>query len=346
LENLPTFNDIDENVSEDWLVDGLIPRGAITIMYGKGGLGKSHIVYLIGKCVVEGTEFFGRETKTCPVYYLDFENPASVQAHIKKICGGSNVILWGLKSKLGSPPRFDTKKEWEIYKTFPPGLIIIDTLRACNLLDTNSDKDMALIMTRFKELWACGHTVIVLLHTTKADERQWKGNTVIQDLSDNMVALFKVKQAGEITEDLTDDPNRPKLLFLGNILDEKSRFRKSKMYINFDPEHTIEAIDDPDRPSLLDINQRFWDWVGNENKEKGRKLEVAEYPNRTQFEKMVTGWGYTQGKAKKLVSKGKELRYWGFNEVKTKRETHHYYYPKISRQFANVGQTSVDLSDV
>jgi len=242
-------------------------------------------------------------------------------------------------------PRFDTK-EWEIYKTLPPGLIIIDTLRACTLLDTNADKDMALIMSRFKELWACGHTIIVLLHTTKADDRQWKGNTVIRDLSDHMIALFRVKQAGETEEDQTDDPNKPKLLFLGNILDEKSRFRKSLMYINFDPEHIVEAADDPDRPLLKDINQKFWDWVENEKKEKGRALEWREYPNRTLFEKMVAGWGYTKSKAKSLITKGKKLGYWGDNPETIKRETHHYYYPKDPRRLADVRQTSVDLTDV
>jgi hypothetical protein len=330
-DQLPTFDDIDENVTEDWLIEGILPRQAIIVEYGKRGLGKSHVTYHAAKHVAEGEDWLGLKVKQCPVYYIDRENPPVVRAHIKKICGGSCVRYWGLDSELGIPPRLDSP-QWEIYKTLSPGLIIFDTLRAFVEKDTTNDTDMAIVMNRLKELWAMGHTVVILLHTLKANDRMWKGNTVILDLADHTLALFRVKSQGEITEDETEeDPNKPKLLFLGCLPDEKSRFRKASIYLNFDPAVGINSAGDPDAPTLRQLHQRFVDWVENEQKSKGRKLELAEYPNRDGFEQMIVAWGFTQNKARKLIPKGFSLGYWGMQEMKSKGQPHHHYYPNLKR---------------
>jgi hypothetical protein len=332
LESIPTFNDIPDDVAEDWLVEDLIPRRAITVLYGKRGLGKSHIIYLLGKCVEEGIPFLGHEVKQSPVYYMDFENPLPVRAHIKKVCGGSNVKLWALDNEKGPPPRLDSKG-WEVYKSFPPGFLIFDTFRASQQKNTQDDTDMTIIMNRLKELWAKGFTVVILLHTLKLDDKMWKGNTVILDLADHTLALFKVKSPGEMSEAEDDDePNKPKLLFFGCLPDEKSRFRKSNMYLLYDPEKGISSTDNPDQPLLNQILDRFNDWVFNKKKEMGRELEPQEYPNRETFEKLIVEWmSISSKKAGGLIPKGLNSKLWNRDEIKIGRVKHHFYFPLIVR---------------
>jgi hypothetical protein len=331
LDAIPTFNDIPDNVDEDWLVEGLIPRGAITVLYGKRGLAKSHLIYDIGKCVAEGIPFLGHDVKQAPVYYIDFENPLPVRSHMKKISGGSGVKVWALDNKMGPPPRLDSK-DWEVYKSFPPGLVIYDTFRASQQKNTQDDTDMTVIMNRLKELWAKGFTVVILLHTLKLDDRMWKGNTVIFDLSDHSLALFKVKSPGEMSEaEDDDDPNKPKLLFFGCLPDEKSRFRKSNMYLVYDPEKGFSSADNPDQLLLNQILDRFNDWVFNEKKNKGRDLEPQEYPNRETFEKCIVEWMKIKpNKARGLIPKGLN-KFWRKDEVRISSVTYHFYFPLIVR---------------
>ena len=129
-ESLPTVADLQPSVTT-WLVDEIIPFKAITIFHGSGGLGKSHIVWYLGNCVAEGKPFLGHTVKQCPVYYIDYENPSAVEV------GDHNDP--GFKMKFGDntmkvypsdllPPKLDSK-EWVIYKSFPPGLFIFDSLK-------------------------------------------------------------------------------------------------------------------------------------------------------------------------------------------------------------------------
>jgi hypothetical protein len=251
---------------------------------------------------------------------------------MKKISGGSGVRVWALDNEKGPPPRLDSK-DWEVYKSFPPGLIIFDTFRASNQKNTQDDTDMTIIMNRLKELWAKGFTVVILLHTLKLDDRMWKGNTVIFDLSDHTLAMFKVKNPGELSEDENqDEPNKPKLLFFGCLPDEKSRFRKSNMYLLYDPEKGISSADNPDHPTLNKILDHFNEWVFNRKQELGRDLEPQEYPNRETFEKLITEWmEISSKKAGSLIPKGLK-KFWDKDEKKIGRVTHHFYFPLIRRE--------------
>ena len=89
--------------------------------------------------------------------------------------------------------RFDSD-EWEIYKSFPPGLFIIDSLRSSHLLEENSSKDASFIMGRFKEIRALGNTIILIHHENKAGG--YRGTTAWFDLSDHILKFSRVKALG------------------------------------------------------------------------------------------------------------------------------------------------------
>lgn len=328
--NLPTFNDIDETQKTDWLVEDFIPAKAITVFYGRGGLGKSHLAYLIGKCVEEGQPFFGHETKKQPVYYIDFENPPAVLGHLKRACGSSNVKVWTLNNPMGPPPRFDSKS-WEVYKKLPPGLLIIDTFRAAQESNTNDDKDMTIIMNRIKELWAhSGHTILLLLHTLKADKKMWKGNTVIMDLSDHSLALFQVQEIGETEEEDIWSLNQTKLLYFGTEIGEKSRFEKSAMYLWFDPNNEsgecFRKASDPRTEKLKWIYSEFEGWIKSKTEELGRPPEPTEYPNQKAFQELIVKWtGVGKLSVLNLIKRGERQKFWTKDDTGKGKSS--YYFP-------------------
>jgi hypothetical protein len=139
--------------------------------------------------------------------------------------------VWHLSNSL-LPPRLDSKEDWKLYKALFPGLLIIDTLRSAQLLDENSSKDMALIMNRLKELREFGHTILLIHHAPKANERTYKGSTAISDLSDHCLVLERVREVGS-EETVDDDEDNDLPLRLG--VRGKTRFAASSIFLRFDP---------------------------------------------------------------------------------------------------------------
>ncbi len=326
LDALPTFNDLDPDKKIEWKVEGLIPGKAITSIFGISGIGKTHLIYLMGKCVIRGNDFFGLKTEQAPVYYLDYENPEDVRCHVVKICGGSAVKMWALDSPVGSPPKLD-KKGWEILKEFPPGLIIVDSFRACQLKNTTEDTDAAFIMDRLKQLWACGHTIIIILHTLKGEARKWKGNQVVMDLSDNCLALYQVREIGsdEEIEDEGDELNSPKLLYFGNLKNEKSRYGKQRIYVRYDPKSGITKAESPTKQILKEIQSKFYEWQDAREKELERKLTMDDSPNTEQFAELIKGWGFNG--PRKLIKMGLEQGRWDRDKNDGKKGKPAYFFP-------------------
>jgi len=55
------------------IVAGLMPEGALTILFGDGGLGKSYLALYLATCVALGISFADRPVEKGPVLYVDAE---------------------------------------------------------------------------------------------------------------------------------------------------------------------------------------------------------------------------------------------------------------------------------
>ncbi|MEE8171111.1 MAG: AAA family ATPase [Phycisphaerae bacterium] len=58
----------------DWIVDGLLPVGGLSILAGKPKAGKSTLARCIALSVARGESVLGRSTVACPVIYLGHED--------------------------------------------------------------------------------------------------------------------------------------------------------------------------------------------------------------------------------------------------------------------------------
>jgi hypothetical protein len=332
---LPTFEDVDEDATDTWIVGDVLPADSITCLYGKGGLGKSHIVYDLGKAVQAGEMWRGHETKKMNVLYLDYEMTENRRGHIKKACGNSQIKIWATvtpNKNLPPPPQINGD-DFEILKGFPPCLIIFDTLRAATNKNLQDDTEASELMNKLKELCAAGHTIILLLHTLKLKDRQWKGNQVIMDLSDHCLGLFKVKSKGDIEEDTSedDDPNEPSLLFFGTLPDDKSRYPKQKTYLFFNPsnekEGAVTLAKDPKETLLEKAQEILANHINTLD-----SSNMLTYPNKTAFVKLLQeGLGVGDkklgiNKARKLVDSGEKLKLWATDEVPGEKGKPHTYY--------------------
>jgi hypothetical protein len=282
-----------------WVVKNLIPEQGICLLHSIGGVGKTYLMYKIGNAVAEGELFFGLEVQKMNVYYVDFENPLpEISNRMKKLGGSENLKIWHLGHD-PQPVRFDAD-EWGIYKTFPPGLFIIDSLRSSHLLEENSSQDAAFIMARHKEIRALGNTIILIHHENKGGG--YRGSTAWFDLSDHILKFCRVKAIGSDEDAQEEDLNLPIRLGLGG----KSRFSSAMdlapLYFKFQDGQLARA-DDPEDEILNRMAEL---------------LNPAFPPNQTEFQKLVKeNLGIAAKPFRSLLKKGEEKGVWIREKSKT-----------------------------
>ncbi len=242
LSQLFRWDDIAEmDVSTEWLLEKLLPKGAISLVFCPGGGGKTWLLMQLAKAIATGEPFGDLQTLQAPVYFIDFENPLSVvKERREKIGPAPGFWYWHLACPTG--PRKLDEEAWTDYKTLPPGLLIFDTLRASHNGDENSSKDMALVLSRLKELREAGFTIVVLHHTPKGNDGTYKGSTAILDLADHVLSL---ERQGK-TEDEEFDPDS--IFKFGCRI--KTRFEPHSVFLSFDPAHGFTTKDDPDDETM------------------------------------------------------------------------------------------------
>lgn len=289
LDSLLKWNDIlSLDVKTEYLLENLIPQGSITLLFGRGGIGKTSISLQIAYAIAEGKPFGDFKTIKTPVYFIDFENPLPVlKERVEKIGESDNLWVWHISNPT-LPPRLDSK-DYELYKQLPPGLLIYDTLRASHLSDENDSKPMALIMSRLKELREIGFTIFLLHHTPKGNEGIFKGSTAILDLADHVLGLEEIKESDSVEFD-TDNLYR-----LGVRI--KTRYDPYHIFLRFNAAiKGFEVAKDPDLEKMKDIQQIL--------------MQSQKTPNQTEFRKMIRDeFDYSDREARRLIKKGEGI-YW------------------------------------
>src|SRR5271156_3704646 len=85
IEDLPNIWTLTPK-AVDWVAESLIPDGAITLLCGDSGVGKSTLALALAGAVAHGQPFLGRSTKQRGVLYVDRENPDYVvQARVRSL---------------------------------------------------------------------------------------------------------------------------------------------------------------------------------------------------------------------------------------------------------------------
>ncbi|MFL2915356.1 MAG: AAA family ATPase [Nitrospinia bacterium] len=297
IEELETWNHIRGlEVKIEWIVDRLIPKESITILFGKGGIGKTWLVMDIARCIGSGIDYLGYKAQQAPVIFIDFENPITVlNTRTQRLGEAKGVHFWRMGNEL-KPPMLDSS-EWEQYKELPKGAVLVfDTLRASQSGDENQSKDMAKVMNRMKELRDLGFTIILLHHTAKNTDNVSKGSTAIVDLADHILGLTRVRQKEGGQDTVADDDvegfDTESVYYFGNY--QKTRFEPHGIHLTLNPDRGFELAPDPEEETLKRIHQLL--------------LNTGPLP-KTEFTKECKTLDLGEKKARKLIDKGTG-RFW------------------------------------
>jgi hypothetical protein len=178
-----------------WVVEGLIPENAITLLTGWRNSGKTWLALNLGKAVCEGSRFLGRHTEMMLVLYLNCDNSKKPSMERLRVLGldgrKENFHYWPLWHKGGAPPKLDSDDSpyEEIARKCSPILIIFDSLQRFHSGDENNNKDMSALFEKFRRLTTLGATVLILHNTGRDAKLRPRGATAIDDGADVLLGL-------------------------------------------------------------------------------------------------------------------------------------------------------------
>jgi archaellum biogenesis ATPase FlaH len=307
LSCLEPWNQIrNMNIEIEWVIDRFIPKGSITLLFGKGGIGKTWLTLDMARCIGSGTHFLGFKTNKAPVIFIDFENPLAVLNTRTRMLGDAEEVhFWRVNNDKIKAPKLDSK-DWKRYKSLPEGAVLIfDTLRASQSKDENASNEMGLIMNRLKELRDSGFTIILLHHTAKNSDNVAKGSTAIVDLADHILGLTRVKKKRDGQEVVVDDDDNDEDTIYRFGVCEKTRYEPYHVYLTLNPDRGFELAPDPQEDTLKNMHEVLM-----------RNGTI----NKTSFIENCRCLGVSNNKLRKLVDIGKG-RYWDIERHKEQKNT-------------------------
>lgn len=307
------------NIKIEWLIDGIIPKNAVTLFFGRGGIGKTTLAMQMCNAIASGQNFLGKNTQKTTVIYVDYENSLPVLSDRLKTVGADNVLFW---SSADDPKKLDQQDDvyLNLLRQNPNCLFVFDTLRSAQDGDENDSRFMAGVMKTVRKLRDHGATIILLHHTKKSEDDIYKGSTAIFDLVDHVLGLYpfkKEKNSQESDDEMAKSSTPP--FFFGTK--DKTRFKPSKNYLRFDNDrHLFMLIDDPQVDHLLKIQEM---------------IPEAGIIQKNLLIKLDAELGLKKGRALKLLDAGTG-QYW--SAEKNPKNNNAITYKPVSRFLNPLGE--------
>jgi hypothetical protein len=184
----------------DYLVDGLIARGTITLWTGTDGTAKTFLAQKMAVAVATGADFLGRRCQQTRVLYCDYENPSfAVRDRLDLMASGpiADLKVWGTWLE-HQPPQIGSELLLAIAKEARP-LIILDPFRYAHGAEENDSTAMSAVMQQLTYCKAAGCAVVLLHHPAKTEGSTGRGSSAIRGACDVALLQEMSDETGLIT---------------------------------------------------------------------------------------------------------------------------------------------------
>lgn len=180
-----------------YLLDGLIPDNALTVIAGNTGCGKSlFCLYMVDRISREKIVWGQFKTKKTKVLYIDLEmNEEDYIYRTRTLCEEENnvAILYESRWKIEDKSNVDVLKEY--IEVNGIGLVVFDTLSKIHYGEENSNTEMTKVMDCLLEIINELKISIILIHhhnKGKDNEGMFKGRGA-GAIADNCASYLEVK---------------------------------------------------------------------------------------------------------------------------------------------------------
>jgi len=211
--DLLSFKGLESIPDLEWVIDGWIPKGGLTMIFGPPKSGKSFIVMALVLALDHGERWLGHPVvDRCRSLYVALEGRSGLKIRSEAwhehfghdVEAGQSLIQTG-RVNLAEYEHTDAIIEAVIENDIE--VVIFDTLaRATAGIEENSAKDMGRVIgeaDRIRE--ETGATVILVHHTGHGDTHRGRGTSALPGAVDSAIMV----KAGRVSAELLKDSETP-----------------------------------------------------------------------------------------------------------------------------------------
>lgn len=169
----------------EWLIDGILPRAELCVIYGESGSGKSFLSLDMAAAITRGTDWRGMATLPGAVVYVCAEGAGGFKTRLKAYAKAHRVGLGDLPAVVSDAPNMlqatDVAELTQaILKWGRPDVVVIDTLSATTPGgNENSGEDMGRVVGHCKFISKKTGALVCVIHHSGKDAskgaRGWSG---------------------------------------------------------------------------------------------------------------------------------------------------------------------------
>lgn len=183
-----------------WLIEGIIPEGSLSVLYGPPESAKSFLAIDLAMSVATGVNWHNHLVNQGSVVYVAAEGGSGISKRVRAWLQAKQIkprdvpIAWLIESmtmykESDDVGRLMTRLDEELADT--PRLIIVDTLARCLEGDENTQLDMGRFVAGVDMLRHEYKAAVLVIHHTRLDGDRERGNTALRGGTDTMLSVTK-----------------------------------------------------------------------------------------------------------------------------------------------------------
>jgi RecA/RadA recombinase len=211
LPNLPTFSTAYQFATTphkaDWLIDGILPRGSLSMLFGDPGAGKTFLALDWSCAIAAGREWRGRAVQAGSVVYLAGEGfsglgrrLAAWSAHHGQSLEGVPLYISRYATNFLDPEDLSDTTEDLKGAPRPISLIVVDTMqRATPGMNEDRANEVGEFVSACDSLRSeFGAAVLILHHSGHREKNRAKGSIALKGAVDLEAGLMQTSQEGVV----------------------------------------------------------------------------------------------------------------------------------------------------
>jgi hypothetical protein len=205
--HLMTDLEVEQLLPIEWLLHDMLPEGSVSVLYGRGGRGKSFLAVDWALCIAAGESWFGHPVKQGSVVYIAAEGARGLRTRMlawkqHRNRSGCSLPLFVLPDAVQLLDADDQETLLHAVDDLHarPVLIVIDTLAKCTAgADENSGQEIGRALAAATIIARTTQAHILLVHhATKSDGSGPRGHSRLYDDVDTVLHLTRAHR-GPIT---------------------------------------------------------------------------------------------------------------------------------------------------
>jgi hypothetical protein len=254
----------------EWIIDDLLPRSELAVIYGESGCGKSFWMLDLGLAVARGLHWRGIKTTQGKVVYVCAESPAGFKKRFHAYAHQNKIKLSDLRGTMyliGNAPNLLLVKEvdeliGELKALGPLAVIVLDTLSRCVPgANENSGEDMGLALKHCQEIHKRTGALVALIHHSGKDAargaRGWSGIRAATDTEIEVTRIGALHRA-ELTKQRDAEDGRVFGFRLPSVAYGYTEAGKELSSLIVEPVE-ISSIAQKDKPPTAPAQRTIWD---------------------------------------------------------------------------------------